>query len=130
LIDWQLKVERMNATDLRYGYGRLDAFGHIFNKVVLVANPPDAKLTPMPSDAPTSYPFLWNVPQQTYVQRNAAAPNREFKSHIPDFGQPVDTAALGRNVGEVISVFADIRPSLDAERPGYDAKNPKFKSSI
>ena len=100
MIDWQLKVERMNATDLRYGYGRLDAFGHIFNKVVLVANPPDAKLTPMPSDAPTSYPFLWNVPQQTYVQRNAAAPNREFKSHIPDFGQPVDTAALGRNVGE------------------------------
>jgi hypothetical protein len=73
----------------------------------------------MPSDAPTSYPCLWNVPQQTYVQRNAAAPNREFKSHIPDFGQPVDTAALGRNVGEVISVFADIRPSLDAERPGY-----------
>lgn len=141
LIEWQLKVERMNATDLRYGYGRLDAFGHIFNKVVLVANPPEARLEPLPSDAPVSYPFLWNVPQQTFVQWNASAPNREFRLQkvvrghkfqlrIPVAGQLVDTAALGRNTGEVIGVFADIMPSVDAKRPGYDAKDPKYKSSI
>jgi len=31
LIAWQLKVEQANETPLEYGYGRLDAFGHIFN---------------------------------------------------------------------------------------------------
>jgi hypothetical protein len=107
LIDWQLKIERMNATSLRYGFGRLDAFGHIYNKVVLVAHRGDAS-EGKPSDAPVSYPFLWNVPQQTSLQWNASAPNH-IVLRKPAFGQPVDVGALGRNIGEVIGVFGDIR---------------------
>jgi mono/diheme cytochrome c family protein len=145
LIEWQLKVERMNATDLRYGYGRLDAFGHIFNKVVLVANPDkkvarDAdsagpeELEPLPSNAPVSYPFLWNVPQQTFVQWNASAPNRKFQKiagfDIAGFGDRVDLAALARNVGEVIGVFGDLQATPAGESSGDEPKTPQFKSSM
>jgi len=43
LIAWQLKVEQANETPLEYGYGRLDAFGHIFNKVLLRVEAEDAQ---------------------------------------------------------------------------------------
>jgi hypothetical protein len=107
LVSWQLKVETMNATELRYGPARLDAFGHIFNKVALVVDAPNLK--PSPSDAPVSYPFLWNVPQQDWVQWNGIAPSKEIPT-TPIFGQRVDVGALARNAGEVIGVFADIKP--------------------
>ncbi|MFC6690752.1 di-heme-cytochrome C peroxidase [Pseudomonas lini] len=60
--------ETLNATDLQYGPGRLDAVGHILNKISQVthATPP----TPNPSDAPVSYPFLWNTPQHNVLQWN------------------------------------------------------------
>jgi mono/diheme cytochrome c family protein len=119
LIGWQLKLERMNATNVRYGYGRLDAIGHIYNKVVLVAQNANDKLKPMPSNAPVNYPFLWNVPQQNFVQWNAMAPNNVIVSHTELQGQPVDQSALVRNIGEVIGVFADIKPTADAGGSGY-----------
>lgn len=104
LASYQLKLFAMNRTNLRYGYGRLDAVGHILNKVAFVAKPdgPTANL----SDAPVSYPFLWNTSQQTRVQWNGIARNspRTF-----DSGQTLDIGALGRNGGEVIGVFADVK---------------------
>ena len=107
LIDHELGLGRLNQTDLKYGYGRLDAFGHIYNKVAFVAA--GAAALPQPSDAPVSYPFLWNVPQHDKVQWNGIAPNKAIPGvHIFDVG------ALGRNAGEVIGVFADIQP-----RSGY-----------
>jgi mono/diheme cytochrome c family protein len=115
LVAWQLKVERMNATELRYGYGRLDAFGHIYNKVALVVDA--ANPTPNPADAPVSYPFLWNVPQQDWLQWNAIAPNKVLPS-IP-ISQPFDIGALGRNTGEVIGVFADVKPIPNPGFAGY-----------
>lgn len=118
LIDWQIKVERMNATDLRYGYGRLDAFGQIFNKVVLVANPTKAaQLKPLPSDAPVSYPFLWNAPQLTLLQWNAVAPNHVLPKTF--FGQPFDVGQLMQNVSEVVGVFGDVKPTAHAGLSGY-----------
>ncbi|HVG91356.1 MAG TPA: di-heme-cytochrome C peroxidase, partial [Alphaproteobacteria bacterium] len=54
-------------------------------------------------DAPVSYPFIWDIPQQDYVQWNGLAPNAGLSS-------------LGRNTGEVIGVFA----TLDwSEKPGF-----------
>lgn len=99
LLTWQRKVEQVNSTDLEYGYGRLDAFGHIFNKVLLRTQ--GSKQPRNPSDAPVSYPFLWNIHQHDKVQWNGIAPN------VP-IGELLDIGALGRNVGEVIGVFADI----------------------
>jgi mono/diheme cytochrome c family protein len=99
LVDWERRVERANETPLEYGFGRLDAFGHIFNKVVLRAN---AQVQPpSPADAPVSYPFLWNIHQHDKVQWNGVAPNNLKLAGI-------EVGALGRNVGEVLGVFADL----------------------
>lgn len=99
LYKWQVKSEQANHTDLRYGYARLDAFGHIYNKILLRT---EGKQQPVnPSDAPVSYPFLWNIHQHDKVQWNGMALN------IP-VGSAIDIGALGRNVGEAIGVFADL----------------------
>jgi len=99
---WNSALENLNHTDLQYGFGRLDAIGHIFNKAALLAMPTDgAHQTPNPSDAPVSYPFLWNVPQLDKVEWNGLADN------IP-IANGVDAGALGRNTGEVIGVFGDV----------------------
>jgi cytochrome c peroxidase len=107
LVAFQEDLAEMNRADVRYGFARLDAFGFIFNKVSRVVNG-DAG-SGNPSDAPVSYPFIWNVPQHDRVQWNGIAENRV----ITDAGQPLDVGALGRNSGEVIGVFADVVPSDD-----------------
>lgn len=101
----------MNATKTRYGNARLDAFGHIFNKVVLIAN----RKAPVraESDAPVSYPFLWNVNQHERVQWNGVAPNFALPG-----AQPYDVGGLVRNVGEVTGVFADVHVGSSL-RGGY-----------
>ncbi|MER0172049.1 MAG: cytochrome C [Nitrosomonas sp.] len=70
-----------------YGYGRLDAFGAILNRVT-------STLLEIPNNgtsanAPVSYPFLWNTSQLAWVQWNGSVSNH-----------------IGRNVGEVSGVFA------------------------
>lgn len=112
---WQADQLRMNHTPLRYGFGRLDAFGHIFNKVALLADPERA--TPNPADAPVSYPYLWNVQQLPHVQYNAIAANSPIRS--PFSGSTFDVGALGRNTGEVVGVFADVDMRRDPGLGGY-----------
>jgi hypothetical protein len=116
-VKWQSTIVAMNTTDLEYGFGRLDAFGNIFNKVALVASP-DAP-TGNPSDAPVSYPFLWNVPQHDRVQWNGIAKNLPIDPF--SFSDPFDPGALARNIGEVIGVFADITPVKGAPISGYNS---------
>ncbi len=81
-----------------HGPGRLDAFGAIFNEVAVrfaqVSNAPTR------CDAPVSYPFLWDTPHHDRVQWNGSAENTVILgNHI---------GALGRNIGEVLGVFADV----------------------
>jgi hypothetical protein len=120
LIVWQLKVEQANETPLEYGYGRLDAFGHIFNKVLLRVEAEDAQ-PKNPSDAPVSYPFLWNIHQQDKVQWNGIAPNLSISESL-------DVGALGRNVGEVVGVFGDVKllpigPAINGYRSSVNVNN-------
>jgi hypothetical protein len=118
LMAWEQKVRASNNTPMAYGFGRLDAFGHIFNKVALVAEADPQ--TFHPADAPVSYPFLWNIPQHKKVQWNGIVENKRVGQY--------DIGALGRNVGEVVGVFADIKlvppPPLFPPRP-----SPGFVSS-
>ena len=100
--DWQAKTEKMNKTDMRYGFGRLDAVGHIFNKVLMFAGA-DARLGHA-SDAPVSYPFLWGISDQEHVQWNGIARNSRFE--LP--GRALEYGALGRNTGEVLGVFGEV----------------------
>ena len=81
-ITWNAALARLNGEPasrwqpIKYGFGRLDAVGHIFNKVSLIAMPDDAiDQSVNPADAPVSYPFLWNVPQQDRVEWDGLASN-------------------------------------------------------
>ncbi len=116
---WEKENARLNATPMRYGYGRLDAFGHIFNKVsqlVVYGDPPPAPAgavaTPNPADAPVSYPFLWDIYRQSRLQWNGIieAMDAEGKPSRINLGNGkfLDYGALGRNAGEVIGVFGDV----------------------
>jgi len=94
------KSEELNHTDQVYGPGRVDAVGHILNRVAQLngaSNP-----TGNPSDAAVSYPFLWNTPQHDRVQWNGVAPNLKLGNNGLDIG------ALARNASEVVGVFGDV----------------------
>lgn len=99
-VAFQLTLARMNATSAVYGYGRLDAIGHIDNKIAYIVAP---GARGNPPDAPVSYPFLWNVPQQSRVEWNGSV-----KAIRVSTLRPMDFGAVGRNVGEVIGVFGEV----------------------
>jgi hypothetical protein len=64
---------RMNDSPVRYGPGRLDAFGQIFNAVAAeFLGIPENKRVP---DAPVSYPVMWDASHLDLVQWNGSAPN-------------------------------------------------------
>ena len=91
----------------RFGPGRIDAFGGILNEVgVRFAAFPE---NPTQVDAPVSYPCLWDTPQHDRVQWNGFASND--KCAVAAWVKAIGTdeyGALGRNVGEVVGVFADV----------------------
>jgi hypothetical protein len=116
-IAWQQKLEDQNRSKVRYGHGRLDAQGHILNKVALVARVQD-QLHLVDADAPASYPFIWNTSQQQKIQWNGIADN---KTTINIFGNKTDVGALVRNTSEVIGVFAHIETDRGKAFRGYDS---------
>ena len=72
-IQYLEQRRRMNRVDVPYGYGRLDAFGQIFNAVAAeFLQQPGNRRAP---DAPVSYPVLWSAPHLDVVQWNGSAPN-------------------------------------------------------
>ncbi|MDO9452945.1 MAG: di-heme-cytochrome C peroxidase [Stagnimonas sp.] len=93
-----LYSEQGDTDGIAYGPGRLDAVGHIYDRVARLVEP----TTPpkVISDAPVDYPFLWNVPQLDRVQWTGFAPNLKVAGY--------DLGALIRNIGEVSGVFADM----------------------
>lgn len=102
---------------LKYGPGRVDAFGAILNQVSSVAGKlPDNHFV---ADAPVSYPFLWDTPQHDFVQWNGAAPNNVNELGELIFGTK-HIGALGRNAGEVLGVFGTFDVKNDIILPkGY-----------
>ncbi|MBS0504721.1 MAG: hypothetical protein JSS55_13170 [Proteobacteria bacterium] len=118
LIAWEEKVERLNGQQQPYGYGRVDAFGHIFNKVALFNGAPNPSVNA--ADAPVSYPFLWDIYRHDRLQWNGIVTN----ARLPLGGSRyLDYGAMGRNTGEVIGVFGDV-----ATKPGNGLGG--YKSSV
>jgi hypothetical protein len=98
--DWAFR----NATNVAPGPGRVDALNVILNQVTaMMLNRPD---NARPSDAPVSYPFVWDAPYLDYVQYNAVVPNK-------------GAGALGRNVGQVLGVFGEVSVIPSTIPPGY-----------
>ena len=114
LVDWEKEVERMNSAPIRYGYARLDAFGHIYNKVSLIVGAENP--TPNPADAPVSYPFIWDIYRQDFLQYNGIAATSRL--NLGD-GKFLDYGALGRNAGEVIGVFGDVKVERGGTLKGF-----------
>ena len=101
LIAWEAQTEALNHADLRPGYGRVDAIGHIYNRILLYGGAPQP--TPNASDAPVSYPHLWNISRETHLQWNGIVENAKI-----NIGQtPTDYGAIGRNTGEVLGVLGE-----------------------
>lgn len=91
---------KASTTKVPWGRARLDAFGMIFNRATAIdLHDPSNNKEP---NAPVSYPFLWDTHWHDVVQWNGSAPNL------------LAIERLGRNVGEVIGVFAhtDIKKTL------------------
>jgi mono/diheme cytochrome c family protein len=114
LSDWEAEVERLNSTPIRYGYARLDAFGHIFNKVALLSGAKDP--TENPADAPVSYPFIWDIYRQDFLQYNGIAQTSRLNL---GGGKFFDYGAMGRNAGEVIGVFGDVKVEKGSTLKGF-----------
>lgn len=113
LLDDHSRLDSYNRTKSVYGYARLDAVGHILNKVAFL-NDDFAPIRGEPN-APVSYPFIWNAPQHDFVQWNGLVPNKKIK-----LGAGVtDGGALVRNTSEVIGVFADVVTRPNAGLKGY-----------
>lgn len=117
LIAWQTETEVRNfksgLAPPQYGYARVDAFGHIYNKVLAFAGTPAGN----PASAPVSYPFLWEIDKQKRVQWNGIVDNQRFRLLGRDV---IDYGALGRNSGEVIGVFGELLITENASRlDGY-----------
>jgi hypothetical protein len=81
------------------GFARLDAFGNIFNELMVVSLGVPANASP--PNAPVSYPFLWTTAQLYLVQWNGSAPNAGI-------------GPLARNIGEVIGVFGHLQIDVDS----------------
>lgn len=83
----------INHSEVPYGYGRLDAFGQIFNAVSVEAlqQPDNARS----ANAPVSVPVLWDASHLDVVQWNASAPNKE-------------PGPLGQNVTTALAVYGTI----------------------
>jgi hypothetical protein len=86
------------------GFARVDAFGNILNQVLV--HDLDLGQNIRRSDAPVSYPCLWDTPQHDHVQWNGTGSSRSL--------------AILRNVGEALGVFGTVdvapRPLV---LPGY-----------
>jgi hypothetical protein len=101
------------SNEPRFGPGRIDAFAGILNEVaVTFAHMPTNQTK---ADAPVSYPCLWDTPQHDKVQWNGIAENTEKEIGDLILGTN-QIGALGRNVGEVVGVFADVDTNKD---PGW-----------
>lgn len=118
LIADQQQLARMNASPIRYGFARLDAFGHIFNKAAALNGTPEP--VGNPAGAPVSYPFLWNVPQHDIVQWNGSVANQQLRLGAGS----IDVGAIARNAGEVVGVFGDVAI------PQRGSNTTQFRSSI
>jgi hypothetical protein len=123
VAEWLNFRRRINDTgnDSHWGRGRADAVGVILaTTAAVVADPtiPVEDREPFPaSNAPVSYPFVWNANQQARLQHNGVVDNGI------NFGvvKVAKIGALIRNWTEALGVFADVK---------LDANAQKIQSSI
>lgn len=120
----------INATNVPYGHGRLDAFGQIFNAVTVEAlNIPENRRSP---NAPTSFPVLWDASHLDVVQWNSSAPNKE----PGPLGQNATTALAVYGTVDVLGQGKTYPSSIKIKDLGYiqaefyKLRSPKWPESL
>jgi hypothetical protein len=105
-----------SGADSHWGRGRADAVGVILATTAMVVADPHiapAAREPLPaSNAPVSYPFVWNANQQARLQHNGVVDNG---TNLGLF-KVVKIGALIRNWTEALGVFADVKLDGDANK--------------
>jgi cytochrome c peroxidase len=103
---------RLNDSPVRYGPGRLDAFGQIFNAVAVeFLGIPGNRHVP---DAPVSYPVMWDASHLDLVQWNGSAPN-------------AGPGPLMQNVTTALAVYGSLDIKSHRGLDGF-ASNVDFKN--
>jgi hypothetical protein len=103
---------RLNDSPVRYGPGRLDAFGQIFNAVAVeFLGIPGNRHVP---DAPVSYPVMWDASHLDLVQWNGSAPN-------------AGPGPLMQNVTTALAVYGALDIKTHKGLDGF-ASNVQFKN--
>lgn len=82
-----------NRSSTVEGFGRLDAIGRIVNQTIRFTSGPENSIE---TNAPTSFPLLWDTPRHDFVQWTGFATN-------------AGVGSLGRNAGEVVGVFGQVQ---------------------
>lgn len=100
----QVNESRFGDQTIAYGYGRLDAFGRIYNRILAHLTPGQTNFNS--PNGPVSHPSLWDTPQHDFVQWNGVGDN-EAKG-------PLD-----RNVGEALGVFSHFDLNKKAGDVGF-----------
>jgi cytochrome c553 len=111
---WLKKRATINNTgaNSHWGRGRADAVGVILATTAYVVADPDQPIDPLEfpeSDAPVSYPFIWNANQQGVLQHNGVVDNGVNLGPI----KVAKIGALIRNWTEALGVFADVELNAD-----------------
>lgn len=91
-LDWFHSYNTVNTSSTPEGFARLDAIGRIINQAIRFSSGPEHSISP---NAPASLPLLWDAPRHDFVQWTGFVPN-------------AGPGALGRNVGEVVGVYAQV----------------------
>jgi len=120
----------MNASQVPYGHGRLDAFGQIFNAIAAEAL--GIVENKRPPDAPTSFPVLWDASHLDLVQWNLSAPNKE----PGPLAQNAVTALAVYGTVEVVGHNLTYSSSINIKNLGYIQKefyklvSPKWPENL
>jgi hypothetical protein len=94
--------DKLNHSDVAEGFGRLDAFGRIFNTALTMVDPTNR----VNANAPVRFPQIWDATRQDFVQWTGVSPNTRL-------------GPLMRNVGQLVGVFASIDPGNPPPSRGY-----------
>jgi hypothetical protein len=94
--------DHLNHSDVPEGFGRIDAFGRIFNRALTLVDPSNRIM----ANAPVRFLNIWNATRQDFTQWTGVSPNTEL-------------GPLFRNVGELVGVFVAIDPGKSPPSRGY-----------
>ncbi|MDO9452944.1 MAG: di-heme-cytochrome C peroxidase [Stagnimonas sp.] len=109
----------LSKNDVAGGPGRIDATGLVLNAWQRVLH--SKETTHNPTDAPTSFPALWNVPQMDHLQSSGFAPSLNL---IDSNGYRFNPLFFAGDIGVVMGDFGDV-----VSTP-FPASLSGFKSSI